>query len=292
MLFSANYINQNGLIDKTFYRRYSVRLNSDYNISKYVKVGENLMVSQWLNLGVSTNADRGIPYTAMRQHPAIPVYDADGNFTSPMKLASSDIANPVQEIYNARNNENSSWRIFGNGYLEVYPVKGLTLKSNVGYEHVQYKNQTLGRKVLASDNNSVDRGYGEGDTFTWTNTANYLLDLNDRHHFNFLFGTEFIKYKFDGFSAFRNGYAFEDADYMVLDAGEGTRPTAATRASGHSSLSSERLITTSWTVISSVRHCAVTRLHVSSRTTTPVSSRPSRLPGVCRKRSSSTKTMS
>ena len=58
----------------------------------------------------------------MRQHPAIPVYDADGNFTSPMKLASSDIANPVQEIYNARNNENSSWRIFGNGYLEVYPV--------------------------------------------------------------------------------------------------------------------------------------------------------------------------
>lgn len=223
MLFSANYINQNGLIDKTFYRRYSVRLNSDYNISKYVKVGENLMVSQWSNLGVSTNADRGIPYTAMRQHPAIPVYDANGNFTSPMKLASSDIANPVQEIYNARNNENSSWRIFGNGYLEVYPLKGLTLKSNVGYEHVQYKNQTLGRKVLASDNNSVDRGYGEGDTFTWTNTANYLLDLNDRHHFNFLFGTEFIKYKFDGFSAFRNGYAFEDADYMVLDAGEGTQ---------------------------------------------------------------------
>ncbi|WP_276893555.1 TonB-dependent receptor [Hallella bergensis] len=223
MLFSGNFINQDGLMNETFFRRYSVRVNSDYNISKFVKVGENLMVSRWNNRGYGTQDDRGIPYTAMRQHPAIPVYMADGTFANPMKLASSDIANPVHELYNGRDNDNASWRIFGNGYLEVYPVKGLTLKSNLGYEHVQYNNKTLNRKMQPSDITSLNRAYGEGDTWTWTNTANYILDLNDKHHFNFLFGTEAIKYKYDNIAAFRNQFAFEDVDYMQLDAGEGTQ---------------------------------------------------------------------
>ncbi len=223
VLFSGNFINQDGLMNETFFRRYSVRVNSDYNISKYVKVGENLMLSRWNNRGYGTQDDRGIPYTAMRQHPAIPVYAANGTFANPMTLAASDIANPVQVLYNGRDNDNASWRIFGNAFLELYPLKGLTLKSNFGYEHVQFNNKTLNRKTQASDVNSLDRAFGEGDTWTWTNTANYLFDLNDKHHFNFLFGTEAIKYKYDGFSAFRNQFAFEDEDYMQLDAGEGTQ---------------------------------------------------------------------
>lgn len=230
VLLSGNFINQDGLMDNTFYRRYSVRVNSDYNISKYVKVGENLMVSRWNNRGYGTQDDRGIPYTAMRQHPAIPVYAANGRFANPMTLAASDISNPAQVLYNGRDNNNESWRIFGNGFVEVYPIKGLTLKSNFGYEHVQFNNKTLNRRLLASDQPSVDRAFGEGDTWTWTNTANYLFDLQDKHHFNILFGTEAIKYKYDNISAFRNQYAFEDADYMQLDAGEGTQTNGGGQA--------------------------------------------------------------
>lgn len=70
--FSGNYITQDGLMDYTFYKRFSARLNSEFNIGKYVKVGENLMIARWDDNGFSTQNDRGIPYTAMRQHPAIP----------------------------------------------------------------------------------------------------------------------------------------------------------------------------------------------------------------------------
>ena len=42
--------------------------------------------------------------TAMRQHPALPVRDANGNFTDPMSLAGSDIENPVQVLHNGRDN--------------------------------------------------------------------------------------------------------------------------------------------------------------------------------------------
>ena len=224
-LFSGNYINQNGLMTNTFYKRISARVNSTYNFNKYVRIGENLMVANWQNRGADTNGDRGIPYTAMRQHPAIPVFSAPGVYTDPVAMLGSDIENPVQTLYNMRDNQNSSWRIFGNGYLEIMPVKGLTLKSNIGVEHVQFLNKTLTRNVRPSDdtaNRAVSSGYGQGDTWTWTNTANYLFDINTLHHFTVLAGTEAIKYTFEDLAATRKDYAFEDKDYMQIGAGSGT----------------------------------------------------------------------
>ena len=225
-LFSANYINQKGLMDYTFYKRFTGRVNSTYNFNKYIRVGENLMVAKWNNRGADTNGDRGIPYSAMRQHPAIPVYASEGVFSDPSALLGSDIDNPVQTLYNLRDNSNSSWRIFGNAYLEIMPVKGLTLKSNLGIEHVQFLNKTLVRNVRPTDsslNRSVSRGYGEGDTYTWTNTANYHFDIGKNNHFTVLAGTEATKYIFEDISATRKDYAFEDADYMQIGSGAGTQ---------------------------------------------------------------------
>ena len=224
-LFSANYINQNGLMSETFYKRISARVNSVYNFNKYIRVGENLMVARWENRGADTNGDRGIPYTAMRQHPAIPVFSAPGVYADPVAMLGSDIDNPVQTLYNMRDNSNASWRIFGNAYVEVMPVKGLTLKSNIGIEHVQFLNKTLTRNVRPTDdsaNRAVSSGYGQGDTWTWTNTANYLFDINKDHHFTVLAGTEAIKYVFEDLAATRKDYAFEDADYMQIGSGSGT----------------------------------------------------------------------
>lgn len=220
VMFSLNYVNQDGLVDNTFYRRYSARINSTYNIGKYVKVGENLMVANWQDRGFTTNADRGVPAMAIFQHPAIPVYDVNGDFARPAYLSGSDFANPAQVVYNGRDNSNDSWRIFGNGFIEVYPVKGLTLKSNIGIEHVQYFNRNLNRRVNPSDENSMNRAYGTGDTWTWTNTANYNLDI-DRHHLNVLAGVEAIKYTFQDISASRTDYAFEDDSFMQIGAGTG-----------------------------------------------------------------------
>ncbi|MDY6241695.1 MAG: TonB-dependent receptor [Prevotella sp.] len=221
-LFSGNYINQQGLMKYSYYSRFSGRVNSSYNVNKYFHVGENLMVANWHDRGFGTGSDSGIPYVAMRQHPALPVYSSEGVFGSAMQLLSSDVANPMQTLYNGRDNSNNSWRIFGNAYAELIPVKGLTLKTNFGIEHIQYFNKSLGRKVEPTDKNSVSRGYGQGDTYTWTNTANYLGQWG-KHGLNALFGVEAIKYVFEGLSAYRDTYAFEDKNYMQIDSGTGTQ---------------------------------------------------------------------
>lgn len=221
VMFSLNYINQNGNIQETFYERFSGRVNSTYKFNRYITVGENLQVARWTNRGVDVAGDRGIPFTAMSQHPGLPVKGLNGDWALPMSLIASDLANPVQLISNSSDNNQSSWRILGNAYLAVTPIEGLTLKSNIGIEHSQYFNTTLNRTVNPGDINSVASVYGQGDTWTWTNTANYVRSFNDVHHINVLFGTEAIGYTFKDLSGSREGYAFEDSDYMQVGAGTG-----------------------------------------------------------------------
>lgn len=223
VLFSLNYFNQDGNIEETFYERYSARVNSRYDLNKYVSVGENLVVAHWKNRGADVAGDRGIPFMAISQHPALPVRGLDGSWARPLELIASDVANPVQIINNTRDNDYASWRILGNAYLEVKPVNGLTLKTNIGIEHSQYFNHTLGRTVNPGDVNSVSDVYGQGDTWTWTNTANYHKTFAQKHHLTALLGTEAIGYTFRDLSASREGYDFEDSDYMQVGAGTGTR---------------------------------------------------------------------
>lgn len=222
-LFSLNYINQQGNIRDTFYERFSARLNTTYNICKYVQVGENLQVAHWTNRGMSVSGDRGIPFTAMSQHPALPVRGLNGDWTRPLALIHSDLANPVQLIANASDDSLQSWRILGNAFVAVMPIDGLTIKSNIGIEHSQYFNVTLGRTVNPGDVNSVSSAYGQGDTWTWTNTANYVKSFKDVHNLNVLIGTEAIGYTFKDLTGSREGYDFEDSDFMQVGAGTGTR---------------------------------------------------------------------
>ena len=223
VMLSLNYINQDGNIRETFYERYSARINSRYDFNKYISVGDNLMLAHWKNRGVDVSAHRGVPFTAMSQHPALPVRGLDGSWARPLELIASDLTNPVQLIENAKDNDYSSWRILGNAYLELKPIEGLSLKTNIGIEHSQYFNHTLGRTVNPGDVNSVSSVYGQGDTWTWTNTANYNKTFADKHHLTVLLGTEAISYTFRDLSASREGYAFEDPDYMQIGAGTGTR---------------------------------------------------------------------
>ena len=223
VLFSGNFINQTGNIISSFYRRYSARVNSRYDFGRYITIGENLVVANWKNRGVDVGGDRGIPFTAMSQHPALPVKGLNGAWALPMELIASDLANPMQIIRNAEDNDLNSWRILGNAFLEVKPIEGLILKTNIGIEHSQYFNQTLGRRTNPGDVNSMSSVYGQGDTWTWTNTANYNKTFNEKHHLTALIGTEAIGYTFKDLTAAREDYKFEDSDFMQIGSGSGNQ---------------------------------------------------------------------
>lgn len=230
MLVSGNYITQNGVAKYSKYKRYTIRLNSTYHISKYVTVGENFMVARWNNNIGGFGGDAGVAGNTLRQFAGMPVQQSDGSYSIGKLISGSDTSNPMEDLYNARENDNESWRIFGNGYIEVKPVKGLTLKTNFGYDHLQFDNDNLNRTTYANTIASVSRAYGKGDTWTWTNTANYLGTFG-QHTVNGLMGVEAIGYDYSDFNALRKSYLNESYNYMVIGAGTGEQSNGGGKAS-------------------------------------------------------------
>ncbi|MDE7402001.1 MAG: TonB-dependent receptor [Muribaculaceae bacterium] len=225
VLFSLNMIDQQGNLKTSNYRRYSARINSRYDFNKYITIGENLQVAQWSQHGADVNGDRGIPLLALQALTAIPVYGADGAYGNPFQLISNDKQNPVQLLNNAKDNKSDSWRILGNAFLEIKPIDGLSLKTNIGIEHSQFMNTNLGRRVNPDDVNEVFSEYVQGDTWTWTNTANYVKTFAEKHNINILLGTEAIGYNSRFVNARRQDYMFEDSNYMTIGAGNGEQFT-------------------------------------------------------------------
>lgn len=58
-LFSLGYLNQNGIVDKTDYSRFNIRVNTTYDIGKHIKIGENVNLSATRNRGQYDNSSWG-----------------------------------------------------------------------------------------------------------------------------------------------------------------------------------------------------------------------------------------
>ena len=67
--------------------------------------------------------------------PTLPVYEEDNTTFSGPVGGMSDRQNPLRELYHNRDNRLKMWRIFGNAFVNVTPLKGLTLRSNFGLDY-------------------------------------------------------------------------------------------------------------------------------------------------------------
>ena len=81
--FNLNNTKQEGTIEGTIFERLGVRINSEFDLTKRIKIGQNLSVSttdqsgqQILNAqGVLGGSGNGVINTAIMMFPTIPVYD-------------------------------------------------------------------------------------------------------------------------------------------------------------------------------------------------------------------------
>ena len=219
-MFSLGYKDVDGILKYTNFKNISARLNTSWNLNKIITVGENLTVTY------SSQVDCAPMEDALKMPPVVPVYEIDGKtFAGPVG-SMSDRENPAREQYDNRKNHLDYWRIFGNGYVEIKPIKGLTLKSNFGIDYktsfINAMTHTYLSDVVRNDIAKTTLSNNNETNWVWSNTANYLFNLGADHHFNVLVGSELSKQSIIDFSAYSEGYALEDVDYMWPNAATGT----------------------------------------------------------------------
>jgi TonB-dependent starch-binding outer membrane protein SusC len=137
--------NQQGVVLNNEYKRYSLRMNSEYSLSEKVKMGFNIAPQYVFDNTPRTDGDRGtgILFNALHTWPIMPIRDATGNLTLFNTFPGSTgnifaYPNWVRAA-NELINETKTTNLLSNVYLQVEPIKGLVLKSTFNVEMLNSK---------------------------------------------------------------------------------------------------------------------------------------------------------
>ncbi len=193
VFLSTNYQDQNGIIDKTNYKRLSFRINSDHQISKMIKVGENALFTQSKTDGydqwVFQSEFNNPVFDILRAYPYIKPYDQNGNWN-----VFPTGANPVVSR-DVTNRSNSTQSVGGNAYIEISPIKGLVYTSKVNaytnynsideFFPIYHYNPTI-----FNDRNYVSKSQTNQQGWQVQNYVNYSATILSNHNIGVMAGVE------------------------------------------------------------------------------------------------------
>lgn len=190
---SSNLFQQDGIIIGSDFNRATLRINIDQKINDKLKVGVSSNVNYSRSNGVVTNSEGGFASSvtswALEMNPALPVKDADDNYTYENNTANPNVGNPVQDALEAQN-KNTTFRLLANAFLEYRPIRNLQLRSSFGVDYFNTKDQSFASGEIKrgeSMNGYANIGNRDGNTWVFENTASYDI-TREKHSFNLLAG--------------------------------------------------------------------------------------------------------
>jgi hypothetical protein len=165
-MLAGGYYDEKGIIINSYFKRYSLRLNSDHKVGKRLKIGQSLQLTRTDDNSLNTtSAQDGLIWSAIRFMPFIPVRNADGSWgTSKASNEYGDINNPVFTA-NSVDANNVNTRLLGNLNAEYQIAQGLKIKVNLGIDGNHYTGRNFNIIVTdqtrTTNNNSLSKSFSE-----------------------------------------------------------------------------------------------------------------------------------
>ncbi|SKC12730.1 TonB-dependent receptor [Dyadobacter psychrophilus] len=176
---SGGYYNEDGIIGKSNYTRYTFRINSDHKVGSRIKIGQNFQFTNTSNTGPDTQSSQtGLLFSAIRFHPGLPVRNADGSYGSTQGLgAFGDINNPIFTV-DTQDKENVRNRFLGNLTGELEVLEGLKLRANLAMDATFSDSHTFDIKVNDQFRTNSYNQLSLGRDKTWSFLQEYFLSYD------------------------------------------------------------------------------------------------------------------
>lgn len=223
-LFALDYYDNKGTIKGSYFNRFNGRVNTDYSwLDGRVKVGENFTVSKWRT---SSNVGDGNLGGCKSLMSIVPVHTVDGIGWGGPIGGMSDRQNPARLIADNDQNYQDNLRLFGNAFISIEILKGLTFRSSFGADFVGYwrreMNLTYNSGFMSENRNKVTQTSDYNFDWNNSNILQYVFDIN-KHGFDIMLGQETVDHSYQKHWGSRRVFALETPDYMQLGAGEEDR---------------------------------------------------------------------
>jgi TonB-dependent starch-binding outer membrane protein SusC len=242
--FSVGYTDQQGIIRRNDFKRKSALFNVDTRPSKAVSLGAKISYSNEENdaegstgslLGESFNT-AGLGRIAFVTSPAVAPYNNDGTYNINSnnaigvmnnKVAAVGFYNP-QVLLDLNRSNNNVNHIQSNVYLQIKPVKWVTLKTAYGIDYLNIDNEIF-QTGLHGDGFSVNGNatstLNKLKRWIWTNTGQFDYRFSGNHNVSLLLGEEEQRTTQIGFGL--NRQTLSDPFYTNIQGGFTTNNFAA-----------------------------------------------------------------
>ena len=222
--FSLGYYKNKGLIKQSDFDRFSARINSDYKLFKLkdrdiITVGEHFT----LNRTSEVQAPGGFLENVLQFNPSLPVYTTSGEYAGPVG-GYPDRENPLARLNRNSDNRYIYWRMFGDAFININPIKNLNIRSTFGIDYAQKQQRIFQYPItegtVANSTNSVEAKQEHWTKWMWNAVASYNLEIG-KHRADALIGMELNREDDINFSGKKYDYFVLTPDYMWPNAGVG-----------------------------------------------------------------------
>lgn len=195
---SGNYMDQDGTIIGSEFKRYGARVNLDSQLKSWLKLGLSATYSNTDQRLLKADQEDGVITYALTTRPDTPIYDINGGYTS---ISQQGVSNPnpvaLALMDDILYNQNL---LTGNVFAEVTPIKNLVWHTEVGYSFNWDRGEVfkptvdLGSWTRTKNYNSIQKSTGSFVQF-----KNYLTYNGSfgKHSFTAMLGQECWKSKWD-----------------------------------------------------------------------------------------------
>ncbi len=242
--FSFNGMNQEGLLLNDRMERYGARLSIDSEINKYITVGGVLDYTYSSRKSGSNDPALGYDNDGWMTRPDLAVRDADGNFQRVDKFGlyadTYNDANAVAKLQRKTKYENDQFS--GNAYIDIKPVKGLTLHADANISRFIFSNSYFSPKITLPEQLSMEPTSTLAESnYRNTNTsinfrADYKFTLTEAHRFDVMAGYSADRYWSKEHDQAYSGFPNDDVLNNASSATTVNKPTETYSKSGLNSI--------------------------------------------------------
>lgn len=166
---SAGYVDEQGVIDVAYYKRYNFRSNIENQVNSWLNIGANISYSDYSGNGIisGTGANRGGLILSIINTPTYaPIWDPENPNQYNNNFYGANITSPLENMARSENNKSSNNRLIATGKATITFLPELkftsTISMNRKYSHstsfLDPVKTTVGRQSYGtgSDNRSMD----------------------------------------------------------------------------------------------------------------------------------------
>lgn len=224
-LATFGYLDQQGTMLNTYLKRYTARVNTEFNLSPNIRIGENLNVYYQNNPQKASNGGFGPIVGAFTHLPFLPVYDIAGNYAGPYvgpgDFEVGDWGNAKADVDLVDNNRRRNYGIIGSAYVAIDFLKDFSFKSTFGGVIDNYYNQTFlynsyWTQSGGNNTNTLTENSGYSFRAQWTNNITYRKNI-DKHNITVLAGSESVENQARNQTGSGQKFFSTDYNYLVLD---------------------------------------------------------------------------